>query len=107
MIGSLLGALIGGFVASLMSSSLDSPIIFFIGVIISGVLSGMDDKIVWRVIGLCSFYIVSGIGFFMHSVFFNSLAFLGGILALLFYSPIIIILYFGSGWIVNKALAYI
>lgn len=101
---SLLGGIIGGIISGLLTILADNIIIFFVGVLVASILSGFDKKFYHRVLGILVFYIVSALLMFLHTVIFHSNA-LFGLLALIFYSIIIIPLYFVIGFIVHKILA--
>ncbi len=79
-------------------------VVFFIGVLIGAVISGFDKKFLQRGAGLLLFYIFSGSFMFLYTVIFHSFAVLGWIF-LIFYSIIIIPLYFGVGFLVNIIIA--
>ena len=101
MKASLLGSIVGGVIASLASVFLDSIVVFFAGVAIAGAISGWDKKIMHRLAGLVMFYIVSAAGFFVHTALFKSNA-LFGVLALIVYSPIVLVLFLACGWLISK-----
>lgn len=101
MKGSFTGGLIGGLTSSTLAIIGDNILLFFTGIILAGILSGLDEKLIHRGLGAIIYYIVAFLGFMGHTILFRSTAILG-VIILVVYTPIILVIYFGLGYITHR-----
>ena len=98
---SVAGGILGGIISGLISVITDSPAVFFAGVITASILSGFDGRIFHRFVGLVVFYVISASLMLLHTILYSSNAVLGW-LALVFYSVVVVPLYFVVGFLVRR-----